>query len=267
MKNPLIQRDIHRAARLAVLGMALAAGLPALAQRTIAGPYLDLATTIPGTGWSDTAITQTVIQVEGHFSLSAYLDPISGVIVDTSGWAPNGPAPFTPCGTNPWSPFTFCINWTINDGVNVTPWQMSANPTDIPVKGLSYFSYDLSDRTGNVLVTTLYGQDVLNGSRLRMTAFDPVGPAVAFSNEQIVGKSGKVFTPTLSATVSLGDLGAVLGSGYDISSIDGDPHGQLYLFQTNVTLNEISSAVPEPATYLALASGLALLSLLRRRQP
>ena len=268
MTNCYIPHGIRRAARLTVLGLTLAAALPAMAQRTIAGPYLDFAAMAPAKGLPN-ASTQTVIQVEGMPYFNSTLDPNTGVIINYQGWAPIGPAPFQPCGTTPggWAQGIACINWTVNDGVTVSPLRMGANPVDIPIKGLSYFSYDLSDRSGNVLVTTLYGQDVLNGSRLQMAAFDPVGPALALSNERIFGSSGRVYTPTVSAAVSLGDLSSVLGPGYDISGISGDPHGSVYLFQTNVPVFEISSAVPEPTSYALLAGGLAVLSVMRRRKP
>lgn len=265
MTNTHAKPGPMRRARLALACAALLATLPAMAQRTIAGPYLDLATTIPGVGQPDVS-TKTVIQVEGMEYFNAYLDPNTGEVITNHGWAPIGPAPFQPCGTTQggWAQGITCINWTVNDGVTASPLRMGANPVDIPVKGLSYFSYDLSDRSGNVLVTTLYGQDVLNGSRLQMAAFDPVGPAMAFSNERIFGSSGRIYSPTVSAAVSLGDLGAVLGPGYDISGISGDPHGSLYVFQTNVPVFEISSAVPEPTSYALMVGGLAVLSLMRR---
>lgn len=255
MTNPFIPHGTRGAARLAVLGLALAAALPAMAQPITIGPFLDFAGAVASTVVDSRLRTSTTITVEGSLNFTF---PNGLFNPPVASWALT--VPTTPCTITLANQFT-CQSWTFKDLVTASPLRTGANGPDIPVKGLSYFSYDIGDNTGNVQVTTLYGQDVPNGSRLAMTGFDPVGPAVALSNEQIIGRSGAVFTPTVAAVVSQSDVHVVLGTHFDTSMLRGDPHGTLYVFQTNVPALELMAAVPEPGSHALLAGGLAVLGL------
>jgi PEP-CTERM motif len=250
-------------ARAFLFGVVLTAALPAVAQRITIGPFVDF-TGAATAGASPPHVTKTAIDVvmtHYYFNFNTGIPPIPTVIQSLAPIQPItscDPATFTPDRLH------FCGSWRFLDSININNLSNSAAP--IPVKGISYFSYDTSDTTGIVRIATLYGLDLNpTGTQLSVGGIEPGGALLEFSNEKIFGLAGTAHDPFFASRVKLSQLGSVLGANFDISSIHGSANSTVQVFQTDVLVSEIA-AVPEPATYALFACGLFAVGLMQRRR-
>lgn len=255
------RHSAHRALQALAFGLVVGLGSPTFAQRTTIGPFVDF-TGIVGVGLPTSYATQTQMDVAMNLWFVATADSnggSSGVQVSS---APV--LPITPC--NPANGFppvgNFCGSWSFTDSVTI------GSEKDRAVKGVSFFSYDTSQEAGQVRITTLYGID-LNpaGNQLLIGGIEPSGPQMTFANERITGGGAipQVNSAHFSERVRLSELSQVLGAGFDVSAIRGAPESTVQVFQTDVFVTSIASAVPEPSTYALFACGLVAVGLSKRR--
>jgi hypothetical protein len=185
--------------------------------------------------------------------------------------SPNSPpwylaaAPTTPCSYPAPGPGLSCQAIKVSDRIS---WGTGPDPTITPLRvvGLSYLSVENDGQGPNVDMTTIYGQDTsTDPSVLSITGFDGNSPELVFSNEIVFGWSGQNYEAYSSQLSTLVNLPALLGSDFDLSPFGGDPASKVYVFRTNFPTSELATTVPLPAALPLLASGLAGLGALVRR--
>ena len=137
-----------------------------------------------------------------------------------------------------------CINnW---DGGNIG-W-INDLPPNSALRQIAGVVYTTSPKgnfqKGNVVVTTIFGQDLNpGGTDLEVTGYMAGSPEVDFLSHATFGKSGKTYNASSSSLVAIGDLAAVLGPDFDLSPFRGDPTSVVRVFETTVPAKDTGGAV------------------------
>ena len=126
--------------------------------------------------------------------------------------------------------------WDIKDATKVF---LDVGSPDAFVRAAAYATSATDDfQSGSVVITTIYGVDVVPGaSALRIGGFNPAAPEIgSIFGEEIIGLSGKIYPATLALTPTLADLSQLL-PGFDLTPFEGSPTSFFYLFQTSAPVS------------------------------
>ncbi len=130
----------------------------------------------------------------------------------------------------------------------------------VDLRGAMYVTADSSDFTGDFRITTIYGLDANPGAAaLQINGFNPAAPELAsIFDETIIGNTQE-YHADFAATPTLAEL-ALLLPGFDLSPFQGSSSSFFYLFQTTAPSSDLL-VVPEPSTWILVATGLFVLFL------
>lgn len=152
--------------------------------------------------------------------------------------------------------------WNLKDQ---TAFTSDLGAPDVAIRAAAYATSATGDfQAGSVIITTIYGLDVVSGgSALNIGGFSSGTPEIgSIFGEQIIGLSGSRYSANVALTPSLSELPGLL-PGFDLTPFQGSPSSFFYLFQTTAPGADLQ-LVPEPSSLVMLCLGAIGLSLYRR---
>lgn len=141
------------------------------------------------------------------------------------------------------------------------------DPSMAYMAAAQYITYDNTSSASSMTVTTIYGVDTAPSSSttLILTGYNLSAVYPSLSDEHIIGPSGTTYSAGPGELVKISDLGARLGTTFDLAPFTGDPTASVYVFQTTVPFSE--ALIPEPGSSTLLGcSAIAGLVFWRRRK-
>jgi hypothetical protein len=206
-------KSTHLGAIIA-LAVLVASSQSSFARTAVGGPFIDLQTTLPvDTITGGTAATSFIT----HIVYNSNATPV---------------LPYQPCsGTI--APPQFCGNFY---GADTIGW-VSGGTIDNPFRviGTLFPVYDDTDASADIHFKTIYGMDLNpDGSVLSMGGISTSQPQISFQDETLVAPDGTTYSGGAATVVAIRDLPGVLGEGFDLSFLQGNPDDVVYLFDTAV---------------------------------